>query len=111
MSETEKRFGITIADEEASAVQTVEGLYLLVMHKTAEPGPLGTDRPCGGCGYNLRGTESTRCPECGHAYVRQDPAAAVTIWKRLTELIAQQSGIERERIKPTSRLNEDLHLD
>ena len=27
----------------------------------------GRDAPCPRCGYNLRGVESSRCPECGGA--------------------------------------------
>src|SRR5437588_1214439 len=31
---------------------------------------------CLGCGYSLRGLESHRCPECGHAF---DPADLMTM--------------------------------
>lgn len=31
----------------------------------------GSDLPCPGCGYNLRGVTGTKCPECAHELVLQ----------------------------------------
>jgi hypothetical protein len=34
---------------------------------------------CEGCGYPLRGLTGDRCPECGHIFVKNVPAAAVAL--------------------------------
>lgn len=39
-----------------------------------------TDLFCPGCGYNLRGTDSARCPECGLAIDRALIGASVLPW-------------------------------
>ncbi len=43
----------------------------------------GTDIPCPGCAYNLRGLTGSRCPECGEEVVLQvgmsDPKAVAAI--------------------------------
>ena len=42
---------------------------VVVLFKAQRRGREGTDPTCGQCGYNLTGSESNRCPECGTLFI------------------------------------------
>ena len=42
---------------------------VVVLIKGQRRGREGTDPTCGQCGYNLTGSESNRCPECGTLFI------------------------------------------
>ncbi len=50
------------------------GVVVLIKARRRE----GTDPTCGRCGYNLTGSQSNRCPECGALFIE----AGVTMGKR-----------------------------
>ena len=57
------------------------GLYLIRSARRR----LGTEPRCGHCGYNLTGSLSDRCPECGLRFieagvVKGSPASRVRLW-------------------------------
>ncbi len=45
------------------------GAGVVVLIKAQRRGREGTDPTCGQCGYNLTGSESNRCPECGTLFI------------------------------------------
>ena len=51
----------------ALLVGVVAGVVVLL--KGRRRGREGTDAACGRCGYNLTGSESNRCPECGTLFI------------------------------------------
>ncbi|MEL7088697.1 MAG: acyl carrier protein [Planctomycetota bacterium] len=110
LAETEKHFGFTIADDDAQAVRTVEDLYRLVMRKTTGLPSPDEDRLCRRCGYNLRGTGSTACPECASEIWLASDENAVEAWKQMTSIIADTLAVKRESLRPGTRFIEDLRV-
>ncbi len=51
----------------ALLVGVVAGVVVLIKGKRR--GREGTDPACGQCGYNLTGSASNRCPECGTLFI------------------------------------------
>ena len=51
--------------EVALLVGVVAGVVVLIKAQRRER----TDPTCGQCGYNLTGSESNRCPECGTLFI------------------------------------------
>ncbi len=49
----------------ALLVGVVAGAIVFIKGRRRE----GTDSSCGQCGYNLTGSESNRCPECGTLFI------------------------------------------
>ncbi len=45
------------------------GTGMVVLIKAQRRGREGSDPTCGQCGYNLTGSESNRCPECGTLFI------------------------------------------
>ena len=48
--------------------------------------PVGEELFCPGCGYDLRGLASERCPECGLTIDREAVAASAIPWMHRTRL-------------------------
>ena len=75
----------------ALLVGVVAGVVVLI--KGQRRGRQGTDPTCGRCGYNLTGSESNRCPECGTLFIeagvtlgRSSPKKARWVWVSLLVL-------------------------
>ena len=64
-----------------AVVSVVIGLYLIRSARRRR----GTEPRCGHCGYNLTGSLSDRCPECGLRFVQAgvvkgSPASRARFW-------------------------------
>ena len=59
--------GVGYALVEAGDRSTFVGAVVIVLLKAQRRE--GTDPTCGRCGYNLTGSESNRCPECGTLFI------------------------------------------
>lgn len=64
----------------ALLVGVVAGVVVLI--KGRRRGREGTDPSCGRCGYNLTGSESNRCPECGTLFIEAGVTLGNTSPKR-----------------------------
>ncbi|MEM1108446.1 MAG: hypothetical protein AAGH99_07120 [Planctomycetota bacterium] len=107
----EEAFGIRISDEIASEVVTVEDLVKAVLHQIEYDPVDAEDRICWQCRYSLRGLDSNRCPECGVEFIPHDQATVTRVWKLLVDILVSETGVERTRIKPNTRILKDLGLD
>lgn len=106
--EAERRFGVSVRDEEAASLQTTQDLYELILRKTADPLACPPQRVCRGCGYRLVGPPQPggdRCPECGRVGFAQSMPEAVAAWRSLTGLVAERRGLRREQVKPQTSLS------
>jgi hypothetical protein len=55
-------------------------------NQSPSPAPIDDDAFCAHCGYNLRGVESDRCPECGHGFDRATLKVSRIPWEHRREI-------------------------
>ena len=79
---------------------------LAAFFKAHRRGREGTDPTCGQCGYNLTGSESNRCPECGTLFIE----AGVALGKPLTQEGAVGLGQRARSVDPVSGRDRPLGL-
>ena len=88
----------------ALLVGVIAGVVVLI--KGRRRGREGSAPTCGQCGYNLTGSESNRCPECGTLFIE----AGVTLGKPLTQEGAVGLGQRARSVDPVSGRDRPLGL-
>lgn len=109
--ETEKAFGISLVDERTSHCVTVGQFYSLILEGLPTSNFVEVDRECRKCGYNLRGLQDPRCPECGEPFFL-DPktSSSEDVWAILVDIICDNLGCRPQEVRPESRFIEDLRM-
>jgi len=104
----EKAFCIELPEKRLEETRTAGELHGLILDAIDTPSMTSKDQACRRCGYNLRGLNDPRCPECGTTFIFRGSVTAEAAWDELVLIISETVGLAPEYIHPGLNFVNDL---